>query len=50
METTTSATANIEKVTISDVLSLATWDRPRTDVELDDFISRRELAVRRQLF
>lgn len=32
----------VEPVTISEVLSLATWDRPRTNEELRDFISKRE--------
>lgn len=42
METTTSV---IEPVTVSDVLELATWDRPRTNDELRDFISQREMLV-----
>jgi len=42
METTT---ATIEPVTVSDVLNLATWDRPRTNEELRDFISQREFTV-----
>ena len=33
--------AGIEPVTISDVMQLATWDRPRTNEELRDFISQR---------
>jgi hypothetical protein len=37
-----STQTNIEPVTISEVLSLATWDRPRTNDELRDFISQRE--------
>lgn len=32
----------VEPVTLSEVLSLATWDRPRTNEELRDFISKRE--------
>lgn len=44
MESTTE-TAIVEPVTISDVLHLATWDRPRTNEELRDFISQREYAV-----
>jgi hypothetical protein len=36
---------NIEPVTISDVLGLASWDRPRTDQELHDFISSREALL-----
>lgn len=39
METTQSI---VEPVTISEVLSLATWDRPRTNDELRDFVSKRE--------
>lgn len=38
METTQ---ATIEPVTISEVLELASWDRPRTNEELRDFVSRR---------
>lgn len=34
--------AAIEPVTMSEVLELATWDRPRTNEELRDFISQRE--------
>ncbi len=37
--------ANIEPVTISEVLELATWDRPRTNEELRDFISQREFVT-----
>ncbi len=33
--------ANIEPVTMSEVLQLATWDRPRSNEELRDFVSRR---------
>lgn len=36
-----STQATIEPVTISEVLQLATWDRPRTNEELRDFVSRR---------
>lgn len=35
----------IEPVTMSEVLELATWERPRSDQELQSFISRREQAV-----
>ena len=35
----------VEPVTISEVLSLTSWDRPRTNEELKDFISQREAAV-----
>ena len=38
METTQ---ATIEPVTISEVLELESWDRPRTNEELRDFVSRR---------
>ncbi len=38
MDTTQSS---IEPVTISEVLSLASWDRPRTNEELRDFVSKR---------
>jgi hypothetical protein len=38
METTQ---ATVEPVTFSEVLQLATWDRPRTNEELRDFVSRR---------
>lgn len=40
-----SADQSVEPVTMSEVLELASWNRPRTDQELQDFISRRELAV-----
>lgn len=36
---------NVEPVTMSEVLELATWDRPRTNEELKDFISLREAAI-----
>jgi hypothetical protein len=42
METETSS---VEPVTISEVLELATWDRPRSNEELQNFISRREAAI-----
>lgn len=42
METETSS---VEPVTMSEVLELATWDRPRTNEELQNFISRREAAI-----
>lgn len=38
MDTTS---ANIESVTISDILDLATWNRPRSTEELQDFIRTR---------
>ncbi|MES2630591.1 MAG: hypothetical protein V4611_01410 [Patescibacteria group bacterium] len=31
----------IEPVTISEVLELATWDKPRSNEDLRDFISKR---------
>ena len=31
----------IEPVTISEVLELATWDKPRSNEDLRDFVSRR---------
>lgn len=37
--------AAIEPVTMSEVLELATWDRPRTNEELRDFISQREFLT-----
>lgn len=43
MESTTQGT--VEPVTISEVLEIATWDRPRTNEELRDFISRRESVI-----
>jgi hypothetical protein len=43
METTTN---NVEQVTISDIMELATWDRPRSSEELLSFIERRESAIR----
>jgi len=42
-----STQASIEPVTLSEVLQLATWDRPRTNEELRDFVSRRESIVGR---
>ena len=37
-----STQTNVEKVTLSEVLELATWDRPRSDEELRSFVSNRE--------
>lgn len=34
-----------EKVTVSELLGLATWDRPRTTEELRAFITQRETAI-----
>jgi len=31
----------VEPVTMSEVLNLATWDKPRTSEDLRDFISKR---------
>jgi hypothetical protein len=36
---------NVESVTMSDILQLSTWDRPRDTSELMSFIARREAAV-----
>lgn len=47
MEATTSS---VEPVTLTEVLQLTSWDRERTNEELDSFITRRELSVRRKLF
>jgi len=44
MEHTTTQ-AEIEPVTISDVMHLTTWDRPRTNEELRDFISQRAVVA-----
>ena len=35
----------VEPVTMSEVLELASWDRQRTDEEIENFISTRESAV-----
>jgi hypothetical protein len=40
-----SQTSQIEPVTMTEVLELATWDRPRTDDELRRFIASREAAI-----
>jgi len=45
MDSTTQT--NIEAVTMSEVLSLATWDRPRSSSELLSFIERREATIGR---
>ncbi len=37
--------AAVEPVTLSEVLSLASWDRPRSNEELRSFISQRESAL-----
>ena len=45
MDTMDTTQASIEPVTMSEVLNLATWDRPRTNEELRAFISQRESAI-----
>lgn len=35
----------VEPVTMSELLSLASWDRPRSNEELRDFISQREAIL-----
>lgn len=37
--------AIVEPVTMSEVLSLASWDRPRSSEELRDFVSQREAIL-----
>lgn len=37
--------ANIEDVTVSDILNLATWDRQRSTEELRDFVITRTLRL-----
>ncbi len=44
LDTTTTNTV-IEPVTLSEVLEIASWNRPRTDDELTSFRARREAAV-----
>lgn len=36
---------NVEQVTLTEILELATWDRPRSNDELHSFISQRESAL-----
>ena len=38
-------TSQIEPVTLSEVLAIASWDRPRSNQELRKFISRREAII-----
>jgi len=38
-------TSQVEPVTLSEVLELASWDRPRSNDELQNFISKREAVV-----
>ena len=35
----------VEQVTMTDILNLSTWDRPRSSDELLGFITRREAAL-----
>jgi len=35
----------VEPVTISEVLELASWDRPRTNEDLRDFVSKRSSLI-----
>lgn len=37
--------ADVESVTVSDILSLATWNRQRSTEELQSFISSRHAAL-----
>lgn len=37
--------SKVEPVTMSEVLELASWDRPRSTEELRNFISAREAAL-----
>ena len=39
------STSGIEDVTVSDILDLATWNRPRSDEELHDFVTRHHAAL-----
>ena len=39
------STSGIEDVTMSDILDLATWNRPRSDEELHDFVTRHHAAL-----
>ena len=41
METTT----GIESVTLSDIMNLATWNRPRTSMELRSFVNEHDDAL-----
>jgi len=38
-------TSQVEPVTMSEVLQLATWERPRTNEELRSFIASREASI-----
>ena len=37
--------SQVEPVTMSEVLEIASWDRPRSNDELRNFISTREAVV-----
>ena len=37
--------SEVEPVTVSDVLGLASWDRPRTSEELQNFITSHHAAL-----
>jgi len=37
--------SQVEPVTMSEVLELASWDRPRSTQELRSFISQREAII-----
>lgn len=39
------APSQVEQVTMSEVLELASWDRPRSTDELRSFISKRENSI-----
>lgn len=45
METDLITSSGVEDVSLSEILGLASWDRPRTDEQIRDFISRREAEV-----
>ncbi len=42
---TDTTTSPVEPVTISELLGIASWDRPRTNDELQNFRSRHEAAL-----
>lgn len=37
--------SQVEPVTISEVLALASWERPRSNEELQSFLSERRAAI-----
>jgi hypothetical protein len=37
--------SQVEPVTMSEVLAMASWDRPRTTAELRSFIEQREAII-----